>query len=156
MRASRVPPPVWLLIFAAVMWTLDRYCPIVTLIAAPWNRLGYLPIAFAPLAPAAAVIQFRRARTTTNPMDPAKASTLVTGGVFRWTRNPMYLGLSVLLVGFAIRLGTLSPFVLPPMFAFLITQVQILPEEQALRARFAGDYERYCREVGRWLGRRKS
>jgi protein-S-isoprenylcysteine O-methyltransferase Ste14 len=153
MRSSRVPPPAWMLLFAATMWALDRYCPIATLIAAPWNRLGWFLIAVAPLAPATAMIQFRRAHTTINPLDPAKVSALVTAGTYHWTRNPMYLGLSVLLLGWAVRLGTLSPFVLPPLFVLLMTQVQILPEEHALRERFGENYERYCRDVSRWLGR---
>jgi protein-S-isoprenylcysteine O-methyltransferase Ste14 len=153
MSGSRIPPPVWMLFFATMMWALERYCPIATLITAPWNRLGWLLMAIAGVAPATAMIQFRRAHTTINPLDPGKASALVTDGIYRWTRNPMYLGLSVLLLGWAIRLGTLSPFVLPPLFVLLMTQVQILPEERALRERFGDDYERYCREVGRWLGR---
>ncbi len=152
MRSSRIPPPVWMLLFAAMMWALDRYSPITTLIAAPWNRLGWWLIAIAPLAPATAIIQFRRARTSANPLVLAKTTALVTDGIYRWTRNPMYLGLSLVLLGWAIGLGTLSPFVLPPVFVLLMTQVQILPEEYALRERFGEDYERYCREVGRWLG----
>ena len=156
MRSSRVPPPAWMLLFAAAMWALDRYCPIVTLVAAPWNRLGWLLIALAPLAPATAMIQFRRAHTTINPLDPAKVSALVTAGIYRWTRNPMYLGLSVLLLGWAVHLGTLSPFVLPPLFVLLMTRVQIVPEEYALRERFGEDFERYCRDVSRWLGRRRT
>jgi protein-S-isoprenylcysteine O-methyltransferase Ste14 len=64
------------------------------------------------------------------------------------------VGLSVLLLGWAIWLGTLSPFVVPPLFVILLmTQVQILPEERALRERFGDDYDRYCQQVGRWLGR---
>ena len=153
LRSSRVPPPVWMLLFAATMWALDRYCPLATLIAAPWNRLGWGLIAVAPLAPVVAIIEFRRAGTTTNPLDDAKVSALITGGIYRWTRNPMYLGLSVLLLGWAVRLGTLSPLLLPPVFVVLMTRVQILPEEHALRERFGEDYARYCRNVSRWLGR---
>jgi protein-S-isoprenylcysteine O-methyltransferase Ste14 len=65
----------------------------------------------------------------------------------------MCVGLSVLVLGWAICLGTLSPFVVPPLFVILMTPVQILPEERALRERFGDDYERYCQQVGRWLGR---
>jgi protein-S-isoprenylcysteine O-methyltransferase Ste14 len=155
MRSSRIPPPLWMLVFAALMWGLNRYCPISTLVATPWNRLGWCLIAIAPVAPLTAIAQFRRARTTINPIELARVTTLVTTGIYRWTRNPMYLGLSVLLVGWAIVLGTLSPFVLPPLFVLLMTQIQILPEERALREHFGDEYERYCRQVGRWLGRRR-
>jgi len=153
MRLSLVPPPLWMVFFAAMMWALDRYCPIATLIAAPWNRLGWGVIAIAPVAPITAMIQFRRAHTTVNPVDLGKSTALVTDGIYRWTRNPMYLGLSVLLLGWAIRLGTLSPLVIPPLFVTFITQFQILPEERALRGHFGDSYEQYCRQVGRWLGR---
>ena len=153
MQSSRIPPPAWMLLFAAAMWALDRYWPIATIIAAPWTRIGWWLMAAAPLAPVSAIIQFRRAGTTANPLDDAKVTALVTDGIYGWTRNPMYLGLSVLLLGWAIHLGTLSPFVLPPLFVVLITQIQIVPEEHALRERFGEDYARYCRDVSRWLGR---
>jgi protein-S-isoprenylcysteine O-methyltransferase Ste14 len=142
-----------MLFFAVLMWALNRYCPISSVIAPPWNRLGWVLIATAPLAPITAIVQFRRAHTTTNPFDPSKVTALVTAGIYRWTRNPMYAGLSMLLVGWAVRLGTLSPFMLVPPFILLMTQVQILPEERALRERFGDEYDRYCQQVGRWLGR---
>jgi protein-S-isoprenylcysteine O-methyltransferase Ste14 len=103
-----------------------------------------------------AFFQFWRARTTINPHRPQSASTLVTSGVYAWTRNPMYLGLAVLLLGWGIHLGTLTPLVLAPLFIPFICRVQILAEEQALQARFGEDYARYCRRVNRWLGRRRS
>ena len=99
--------------------------------------------------------QFHRAHTTFNPFRPETASALVTSGVFAWTRNPMYLGLSLLLFGWAIKLGTLSPFAGPLLFLPLIQYVQIRPEEQALQRRFGGDYERYCQGVNRWWGRNR-
>ncbi len=153
MLALRVPPPVWLLFAAALMWFLDRFLPVLTVVAAPWNRAGWCVMAVALVPALTAVTQFVRARTTINPHDPTKTSALVTGGIYRWTRNPMYLGLLVLLTGWGIHLGSLSSLLIPPLFALVIKQVQILPEERLLRARFGDDYDRYCREVGRWLGR---
>jgi len=91
---------------------------------------------------------------TPAPIAPTKF--LVASGLHRHVRNPMYLGLSVLLLGWAINLGTLTPLVLAPLFIPLIRYVQIRPEEHALRARFGEDYARYCRRVNRWLGRRRS
>ena len=110
----------------------------------------------AAIAPVMAFFQFWRAHTTINPYRPENATTLVTSGVYAWTRNPMYLGLSVLLLGWAINLGTLTPLVLAPLFIPFIRHVQIRPEEHALRARFGEDYARYCQRVNRWLGRRRS
>jgi protein-S-isoprenylcysteine O-methyltransferase Ste14 len=155
MLALRIPPPVWMLLAGALMWSLDRYWPMLTVIVAPWGRAGWFVMTVALIPAATAIAQFARARTTVNPHRPDETVVLVTGGIYRWTRNPMYLGLLILLVGWAIRLGSLSPFLVPPLFALVIEQVQILPEERLLRARFAADYDRYCRDVGRWLGRRQ-
>jgi protein-S-isoprenylcysteine O-methyltransferase Ste14 len=141
-----------MLIFAAAMWALNRYYPVLTVVAEPWSRLGWCVMALAPIAPIAAFIQFRRAHTTVNPHTPEAATTLVTTGVYAWTRNPMYLGLTLLLLGWAIRLGTLSPLVGPLLFVPLIQHIQIRPEEHALRAQFGKDYDRYCQRVNRWLG----
>jgi protein-S-isoprenylcysteine O-methyltransferase Ste14 len=151
-RASPLPPPLWMLVFAAGMWALHRYCPALTVFPQPWNTLGWCVAALAAIAPLTAFIQFWRARTTINPHRPEAASTLVTSGVYAWTRNPMYLGLALLLLGWAIRLGTLTPFAGPLLFVLLIQRVQIRPEEHALRAQFGADYERYCGRVNRWLG----
>jgi len=109
----------------------------------------------APLAPIAAIIQFRRAHTTVNPHKLEAPTELVTSGVYAWTRNPMYLGLSILLLGWAIKLGTLTPFAGPFLFIPLIQYVQIRPEEHTLRTRFGRDYDQYCHRVNRWLGRQQ-
>jgi protein-S-isoprenylcysteine O-methyltransferase Ste14 len=109
-------------------------------------------MAIAPIAPIAAFIQFQRAQTTVNPHNLETATALVTSGVYGWTRNPMYLGLATLLLGSAIRLGTMSPMAGPLLFTLLIQRVQIRPEEHALRKQFGKDYDRYCQRVNRWLG----
>jgi protein-S-isoprenylcysteine O-methyltransferase Ste14 len=113
-------------------------------------------MASAAITPTMACFQFWRAHTTINPLRPENATTLVTSGVYAWTRNPMYLGLSVLLLGWAIRLGTLIPLVLAPLFIPLIQLVQVRPEEDALRMRFGRAYAGYCRRVNRWLGRKSA
>jgi len=142
-----------MLIFAVAMWALNHYYPILTIIPEPWNWLGWCVIAIAPVAPIAAIIQFRRAHTTVNPHRPETTTTLVTSGVYAWTRNPMYLGLSILLLGWAIKLATLSPFAGPLLFVPLIRNVQIGPEEHALRMQFGKDFDQYCQRVNRWFGR---
>jgi protein-S-isoprenylcysteine O-methyltransferase Ste14 len=142
-----------MLIFGVAMWVLNRYYPVATVIPKPWNWLGWCVIAIAPIAPIAAFAQFRQARTTVDPRKPETTTTLVTSGVYAWTRNPMYLGLSILLLGWAIKLGTFSPLVGPLLFIPLIQRVQILPEEHALRMQFGEDYDQYCHRVDRWLGR---
>jgi protein-S-isoprenylcysteine O-methyltransferase Ste14 len=142
-----------MLIFAVAMWALNRYCPVLSLIPESWRVLGWWVMGIAPVTPITAVIQFRREHTTGNPRKPETASTLVDFGVYAWTRNPMYLGLAILLLGWAIKLGSLTPLVVALLFPPLIQRVQIRPEGHALRIRFGKDYEQYCRRVNRWFGR---
>jgi protein-S-isoprenylcysteine O-methyltransferase Ste14 len=148
-----IPPPIVMLLAGAAMWALDRWLPLARLIAPPWNRVGALPAAAGLVTVVAAFVGFGKARTTINPMDPSKASRLVTGGIFRYTRNPMYLGLLLLLVGWALWLRSLSPWLLPPLFAVYMTIVQIAAEEAALDRLFGEEYFAYRRSVARWLGR---
>jgi len=142
-----------MLLFATAMWALNHYAPVLMVIPEPWRRLGWGVMAIAPLAPIAAFIQFRRAHTTVNPHKPEATTELVTSGVYAWTRNPMYLGLAILLLGWAIRLGTLSPLAGPLLFIPLIQQLQIVPEETAMRLKFGRVYQEYYSGVNRWLGR---
>lgn len=94
---------------------------------------------------------FRRARTTINPRHPEKASRLVTGGVYSFTRNPMYLGMAFSLLAWGIYLGSLLPLLFVPLFLVYLTRFQIVPEEQVLLQRFGGTFHTYRRKVRRWL-----
>ena len=149
----RIPPPVVTLLAAALMWALHHWMPVGHWIAPPWNRLGGLAGALGIAIAVAAVVRFRQARTTANPMDPSKASRLVTDSVFCVSRNPMYLGLLLLLIGWAVWLGSASPWLILPLFVIVITVVQIIPEEQALGQLFGDQYLSYRRSVARWIGR---
>lgn len=151
----RIPPPIVMFLAAALMWVLHRWMPLGHWIAPPWNRLGGLFGAVGVAIAVAAFVRFRQARTTVDPMDPSKASHLVTDGVFWVSRNPMYLGLVLLLIGWATWLGSASPWLVPPLFAIVITVVQIIPEEQALGRLFGEQYASYRRHVARWIGRRR-
>jgi protein-S-isoprenylcysteine O-methyltransferase Ste14 len=99
----------------------------------------------------AGVIQFARARTTVNPLQPDAASSLVSGGVYRWTRNPMYLGMALVLLAWAVYLSSVAALAVLPLFIVYINRFQIEPEERALQARFGAQFERYRKAVRRWL-----
>jgi protein-S-isoprenylcysteine O-methyltransferase Ste14 len=144
-----------MLLAAAAMWALHRWLPLGHWIATPWNRLGALPGAAGVALAVAAFLRFQRERTTVNPMDPSKASRLVTQSVFRISRNPMYLGLLLLLIGWAAWLGTASPWLIAPLFVIVITVAQIIPEERALHKLFGQEYVAYQRSVSRWIGQRR-
>ena len=149
----RVPPPIVMLLAASIMWALHHWLPLSHWITSPWNRLGAIPGAAGVAIAAAATMQFHQARTTVNPMDPSKASQLVTAGVFRVSRNPMYLGMTLLLIGLALWLGSASPWLIPPLFVIIITVAQIIPEEHALGQVFGEPYATYRQRVRRWVGR---
>lgn len=97
------------------------------------------------------VVCFRKAKTTVNPMSPESASALVVVGVYRWTRNPMYLGFLLMLGGLACFLSTAVAAALLPAFVVYMNRFQIRPEEAALEARFGPDFVAYRSRVRRWI-----
>ena len=96
-------------------------------------------------------IKFLISKTTVNPFKPEKAQTLVTTGMYQFSRNPMYLGLLLLLIGWALYVGALSAILLIPLFILLITTMQIQPEEIILEEIFGQSYIEYKRNVRRWI-----
>src|SRR6516225_6526737 len=96
-------------------------------------------------------MEFRRAKTTINPFRPQNTTALVTSGVYRFTRNPMYLGLTLLLLGWAMFLCSACALVGPVLFALYVNCFQIKPEEKILSAKFGAAYSEYVSRVRRWL-----
>jgi len=99
----------------------------------------------------AGVRYFRRAKTTVNPMKPESASALVASGIYRYSRNPMYLGFLLMLLGWALWLSNASALLLLPAFVLYMNRFQICPEERALLSLFGPDYMQYRARVRRWL-----
>lgn len=147
----KIPPPVYLLTFAGLMWGVNAWSPLAHLMAEPWNRAGLLLIALAVLVDFWSLGLFFRAHTTFNPMHPERTKALVTTGPYRYTRNPMYVGMLVILSGWGLWLGSLSPLLLLPVFVWVLTAMQILPEEKILEQTFGGAYRDYKAHVRRWL-----
>ena len=147
----KLPPMALVVITGALMWAASRFAP-----AARFHFAGR-EIAAAALMIAGVVVAlcgvaaFRRARTTVNPLAPDSASSLVANGIYRHTRNPMYLGVLVALIGWALWLGQAVAFLLLPAFVLYLDRFQIAPEERALRERFGASFEDYCRRVRRWI-----
>jgi protein-S-isoprenylcysteine O-methyltransferase Ste14 len=147
----RIPPPVLAAGIAAAMWLVASPVPWLTM--PEGVRLG-VALVIAALGIAfdlSGLLAFRAQRTTVNPMRPHKASALVTHGVYSLTRNPMYVGLALLLLAWAVRLGAPWPLAGPPLFVLYISRFQIGPEERALEALFGDEYRRYAARVRRWL-----
>lgn len=147
----RIPPPVVALLLAIAMWGISRF---FTPAVVPWPARVLIAavIALPGLGIAASgAVAFRRAKTTVNPMKPEATSSLVTSGIYRFTRNPMYVGLLCLLTAWAVLLGAPLAFVGPVIFVPYINRFQIVPEERALAALFGTDYAAYKARVRRWL-----
>ena len=146
-----IPPPGYMLIFAGCMWLLNQYLPLTHLIPPPLNKVGFAIIACAFLLDLSSLFLFLKRKTTPNPFSPANASKLVTTGMYRFTRNPMYLGLAIVLLGWAVYLGSLSSFLMIPLFVVVLTAQQIIPEEEILEGLFGEEYLAYKKKVRRWL-----
>jgi protein-S-isoprenylcysteine O-methyltransferase Ste14 len=147
----RVPPPALAVLVAVAMWGS-------TLLSAPLDLVAGLhpgiPVVIALIGAGiglAGRVSFRRAKTTFNPMKPERATALVRSGIYRVTRNPMYLGLLLVLLAWAVYLAAGWAFLGPPAFLLYMTRFQIIPEERALAALFGAEYAAYKADVRRWL-----
>ena len=97
------------------------------------------------------LFQFHRAKTTTNPIDPDKASNLVVNGIYRYTRNPMYLAMLLLLIGFGLKLGNAFNAITAAGFVYYMNHFQIKREEEALSKLFGKEYSLYLKATRRWF-----
>ena len=149
----KIPPPLVAAAVAGCMYAAAVLLPAPVLALPPGVRVG-MALALAAVGAGfdvAGLCAFRKARTTVNPLTPHRSVAVVSTGVYRFTRNPMYLGLALILLGLAVYLA--SPWALlgPLVFAAYITRFQIVPEERALQARFGAAYTAYRARVRRWL-----
>ena len=150
-RKVRVPPVALFAVVALLMWAVASWLPSWR-IALPGRTVAtVLLLLVAGAIGIAGVRAFDRARTTVDPLRPERASALVTSGIYRRTRNPMYVALAIALLAWAVWLA--HPPAAAGIVAFVawMNRFQIAAEERALRALFGAEFEHYCREVPRWL-----
>jgi protein-S-isoprenylcysteine O-methyltransferase Ste14 len=147
----KIPPPFVALALGLLMWLASS---VAQLIEVPFAlRLG---IALALLAVGQSIsisgmVAFRRAKTTMNPIEASAASSLVCSGVYRFTRNPMYLGLLITLLAWAVFLSNPLALLFLPLYVLYINRYQIDPEERVLASLFGAEYAAYKKKVRRWL-----
>lgn len=149
----KVPPIPLMLLLGLIAWLIARFVPALTFdlgtplrwFLAVMTMLPGISIAIA------GGLAFRRNKTTVNPLAPEKASAIVTEGVYRYSRNPMYVGLTLILTGWILALGNPVGIVLLPIMVWWLNRFQIEPEERALADRFGDTYDEYCRSVPRWV-----
>ncbi len=148
--AKRGPiPPVFFLLALLLQWGLHVFFPVVRLVPEAWAAVGLVPIVFGVGVVLFAARQFAKANTAIKPFD--LPSALVTSGVFRVSRNPIYVAMVVILVGGALAWGTVTPFLVPPVLAWLLSRRFIVMEEARLSETFGASYEQYKGRVRRWL-----
>jgi protein-S-isoprenylcysteine O-methyltransferase Ste14 len=147
----RIPPPVVGLLLAGAVGVWAWPGHVAPAWDGPRGALTLLLLATGLAFDIAGLLAFHAARTTVNPMAPQRSSALVTGGVYRLTRNPMYVGMVLLLSAWGLWLGALAGVLGPVGFIAYITRFQILPEERLLAARFGGAFADYTARVRRWL-----
>ena len=147
----KIPPPVVALFFALCIWLASSLVaplelPFVLRVGAALTLAGV-----GLVISTAAIVSFRRARTTINPTEPTATSALVSDGIYRMTRNPMYLGLLLDLLGWAAFVANPLALLFVPAFVLYMNRFQIDPEERALSALFGCAYGAYQQRVRRWL-----
>lgn len=133
------------------MWLLARWAPLFEFSVPGQSVLAAGLMALGLAIDIVSVLAFLRAKTTVSPLQPDKANTLVVSGLYRISRNPMYLGLALLLTGWAIWLGAAASFLIVAGFVAYITLFQIKPEEAALEETFGDEFTAYCARVRRWI-----
>lgn len=143
-------PPVWLAAFLAAAWAQTRYAGQGLTFGGAWaDFAGGLLVGGGLLLMALAFVQFRRFKTTAIPHQEATA--LLTQGVYKYTRNPIYLGDALILTGLILRWDAVLSLPLIPIFVWIIERRFILPEEDRLRRSFRLDFARYLEKTRRWL-----
>jgi protein-S-isoprenylcysteine O-methyltransferase Ste14 len=147
----RIPPPIVGFIVAGGMWAvahLPRILQLPTLVRVPIaGVLAAIGVAVA----LGGVMSFHRAQTTVNPLKPETSAALVSTGVYSFTRNPMYLGMVLVLLAWAVYLSSIWSLLGPVVFALYITRFQIVPEERVLDGLFGAPFAAYKKRVRRWL-----
>lgn len=147
----KIPPPAVAFLIAIAMWFASKVGPSIALpLLVRSLAFGALALAGGAVA-LAGDLAFRRARTTINPFRPQNTSALVTSGVYRRTRNPMYVGLLFVVVGWCAFLCSATALLGPVAFVAYITRFQIIPEERILLSKFGPSYADYLTRVRRWL-----
>ena len=147
----KLPPPIVFLIFAGALYLLARFLPVGNFEFFGREVLMYILGGLGFLVAILALIQFRTKKTTIDPLKPEKTSSLVTTGIYTYSRNPMYLGMLLFLIVFALKLGNAFNMLLLAGFVYYMNHFQIMPEEEALTKLFGKEYKFYLKATRRWF-----
>ncbi len=147
---NKIPPPLVALVCLMLMWLFSGWLsyPLFALLKAIFIALPFIAGVILGVNAWGA---FKEEGTSIDPMHPDKASTLVTEGIYEYSRNPMYVGLLLMLTAFSVYFGSLIAHAIVVGFFFYITKYQIIPEEKILAEKFGDDFEQYKNKTHRWL-----
>ena len=145
----KAKPPIYALAALAAMLSLHLLAPVARIVPPPWNLLGYAPLFSGSALVVLSLRTFRRNRTTAHPAGVPAA--LVTDGPYRFSRNPMYLGIFLMTAGAACLFGTATPWLVPPALGVVLDIGVIRAEERRLERIFGDEYRAYAARVRRWI-----
>jgi len=145
----RIPPPILTLLFIIIAFLLGRFVRLPFAVPPVVKYIGFGLVVIGFLFGLAAALNFRRARTTLDPYHPV--SSIVTSGVYGFSRNPIYLGFLLMVIGIPLNAGTYWGIILAPIFILLCNKLVIEHEEAYLEKRFGETYTSYKSRVRRWL-----
>ena len=147
----KIPPVLVWLVMAGAMLGVSYSAPRLSFTLARSSAIALALVTLGGALAAAGVMAFRARRTTVNPLTPSASSSVVASGVYRISRNPMYLGFLLALAGWAVYLSHAGAVMLLPAFVAYMTQFQIKPEERTLLAKFGSEFAQYMSHVRRWI-----
>lgn len=148
---TKIPPLLMVVIFIAIMWLMDSLIPAIEIPSLYATALCVLILITGLMFSILGVLGFRQAQTTVDPTKPEKSSSLVTQGVYQYSRNPMYVGFLCFILAWALFLNNLWLFLFGWLFVPYMNRFQIRVEEDVLLKIFGQEYQEYMNKVRRWL-----
>lgn len=145
----KIPPPILGILFYGFLYFSKDYLPKMSF--SYGVEVSTFVIILGVIIDLLAMKEFRKHKTTLTPLHPEKTTFIVTTGIFNYSRNPMYLGLVLILLGISVRVNLVGGIVILPLFVFYLSYFQIIPEEKVLEIKFGDEYLNYKRRVRRWL-----
>ena len=147
----KIPPGVQVLFFSSAMLVISRYAVKASFSFTGINEFALICLTGSVVMIGSGIVAFSKAKTTVSPLHPDQASSLVTMGIYQYTRNPMYFGLLLILFSFGFYLLNLASMFVLPIYVWFISKYQIMQEEEALYKVFGDDYKNYQGRVRRWI-----
>ena len=145
---TKIPPPIVTLFCIVVIYLFESQ---IEYSQTDFKAIGIIFLILGSIIIFLAVLKFIKTKTTVDPTRPHKTSNLVISGIYKITRNPMYLGMLFLIIAYTIYTNNVVGSITIPIFIFYINKFQIEPEEIEMRKKFGESFENYCKKVNRWI-----